>query len=464
MHSNKIHTRFTTGTSTSICIHMVTSLLILIVLPALSWGQTPDFVALTKQLKPAVVNISSSKSNDTPPNTTQDDKSNFFDDFFRTFVKAKNTEFLGSGFIITNDGYILTNSHVVENAVKIKVQLAEGKIYPATVRGIDPKLDLALLKISSNTPLPTVTLGSSEQLQTGEWVMAIGNPFGLEQTVTVGIVSAKGRVIGSGPYDNFIQTDASINPGNSGGPLFNTKGEVVGINTAIVAGAHGIGFALPIDTAKTILPQLRTTGHVTRGWLGVTIQRVSDDLAASFNLPATSGALITSITANSPAQRAMLQRGDIMLEFNHKKINTISDVPRILATVTIDSQVDIVLFRNGETLHSTITIEQLPAKDSPENTLGDNPLGITTMEITAELQRRLGLKASSGVVITSVQPDKIADNAKLQPGDVILEYNNHQVNTTQDLHNCIAKTSNTPIQRLLIQRQEALFYTTINLK
>jgi len=433
---------------------------ILALVPVSVLSQTPDFVALTKQLKPAVVNISSSKKNH------NSDKRNFFDDFFNAFTGDKNTESLGSGFLISSDGYILTNDHVVDDASEIRVQLVGGKTYPATVKGIDQKLDLALVKIDTNEILPTVKLGSSEQLEIGEWVMAIGNPFGLEQTVTVGIVSAKGRVIGAAPYDNFIQTDASINPGNSGGPLFNTRGEVVGINTAIVAGSHGIGFAIPIDTAKRILPQLKKTGHVNRGWLGITIQKVSDDLAATFKLTARTGALITSVERSSPAQRAQLQRGDIILAFNTIKINAISDLPVLLNNVTIGDLVELSIFRNGITKTFTIKVDESHTHGdaAPPATTPRNPLGATMMDITPELQLRLGLLADTGVVITSVQANGAAANAKLQPGDVIVEFNNQPLANQSDLTTCLDNSASSKLQRLFIQRGEGLFFTTVRLQ
>jgi len=441
-------------------ISLITAVFLIFVLtPILALGNTPDFVALTKQLKPAVVNISSSKKN------TSADKRNFFDDFFNAFTGTKNTESLGSGFLISSDGYILTNDHVVDNASAIRVQLVGGKTYPATVKGIDQKLDLALVKIDTDEILPTVKLGSSAQLEIGEWVMAIGNPFGLEQTVTVGIVSAKGRVIGAAPYDNFIQTDASINPGNSGGPLFNTQGEVVGINTAIVAGSHGIGFAIPIDTAKTILPQLKKTGHVNRGWLGITVQKVSADLAASFKLASSAGALITSVAQQSPAQRAQLQRGDIILSFNGTKINAISELPELLNNVTIGDQVELTIFRNGTSAIFTINVEDSKSKDKNLSTTAPlNPLGATTMNITPELQLRLGLRASSGVVITSVQDNGAAAQAKLQAGDIIIEYNNTPISNREDLTTSLNSSNRAKVQRLFIQRGEGLFFTTVRLQ
>lgn len=452
------------------------SLIIVLLFPTIVWGHTPDFVALTKQLKPAVVNISRSIKPQTSSaniNQTQSPYREFFEDFFKNFLAdpdatPRKQRSLGSGFIISNDGYILTNEHVVDNADKIKVQLAGGKTYPATIQGIDHKLDLALLKINSDEALPTVKLGNSDKLEIGEWVMAIGNPFGLEQTVTVGIVSAKGRVIGASPYDNFIQTDASINPGNSGGPLFNTQGEVIGINTAIVAGGQGIGFAIPINIATTILPQLKETGHVIRGWLGVSIQHVSKDLANSFGLDATTGALISCVTKNSPAGRAGVKRGDIIISLNKRKIVSINDLPRLVANIPVGATTTITVFRNGKTITIEVQIGQLGDNKNITSTAPNanpisNLIGVTTMDITAELKRRLNLQAEHGVVITSVSTQSAAAKAKLLRNDVIVEYNDQPIMNCNDLNNALTQNNGQNIQRLLIQRGEKLFFTTIKL-
>lgn len=452
--------------------HLILILIISLLFPAITWSHTPDFVALTKQLKPAVVNISRStkaESSATDINQVKSSHRDFFEDFFKNFMPDREAtprkkRSLGSGFIISGDGYILTNDHVVDNADIITVQLAGGKTYSATIQGIDPKLDLALLKIDSDEKLPSVKLGNSDKLEIGEWVMAIGNPFGLEQTVTVGIVSAKGRVIGAGPYDNFIQTDASINPGNSGGPLFNTQGEVVGINTAIVAGGQGIGFAIPINTATTILPQLKETGHVTRGWLGITIQRVSDDLANSFGLDSTTGALISSITKDAPADRAGVKRGDIIIALNEQKIASINDLPRLVANIPVGSTTTITVFRNGKNIAIDVKIGNLGGEQNPPTTTHTgNPMGITTMNVTAELQRRLNLQAEHGVVITSIIPESAADHAKLLISDVIVEYNNQPIMCQRDFDNALTQNTGQNIQRLLIQRGEGLFFTAMKL-
>ena len=241
---------------------------------------------------------------------------------------------LGSGFIISDEGYILTNNHVVAGADEINVKLSDGREFKGVLKGSDEKLDLALVKITAKDHLPVAPLGDSDAIEVGEWVLAIGNPFGLSQTVTAGIVSAKGRVIGSGPYDDFIQTDASINPGNSGGPLFNAKGEVIGINTAIVAGGQGIGFAIPVNMAKSVITQLRETGKVTRGWLGVSVQPVTPDLAKSFGMKNDKGALVSEVMKDSPAEKAGFKVGDIILEFDGKAITDMHELPRLAAVDT----------------------------------------------------------------------------------------------------------------------------------
>ncbi|OQY24499.1 MAG: peptidase [Desulfobacteraceae bacterium 4572_35.2] len=448
-------------------------LALIVLVPATGWSHTPDFVALTKQLKPAVVNISTTLHNQSTPSSDQQPSSihrDFFEEFFNNFLQEYNgphdpKKSLGSGFIISDDGYILTNAHVVDNADEIKVQIAGGAVFSATVQGVDPKLDLALLKIETDEKLPTVTLGNSDKLEIGEWVMAIGNPFGLQQTVTVGIVSAKGRVLGAGPYDNFIQTDASINPGNSGGPLFNTHGAVVGINAAIVSGAQGLGFAIPINTAKHILPQLKATGHVTRGWLGITIQKVSKDLADSFGLATTKGALISSITENSPAQQAGLRRGDIIMTLNQHQIETINDLPRLVADIAIGDTATIGVYRDGTIINITVMIGQQNGEEKIVATpVRDNPLGITTMDLSDKIKRRLNIQADQGVVITSVIAGGVAEQAKLLAGDVIVEYNNQQISSQFDLNKAITSDNHERVQRLLIQRGNGLFFTTLNLK
>jgi serine protease Do len=427
----------------------------------------PDFVVLAKDLKPAVVNISTSKTVRLRrpvlpgPRSPQQD---FFDRFFQGQPQTPRKErSLGSGFVISADGYILTNDHVVDGADEIKVRLSDGRNFTATVKGLDPKLDLALLKIEAGDKLPVARLGDSGALKVGEWVMAIGNPFGLEQTVTVGIVSAKGRVIGAGPYDDFIQTDASINPGNSGGPLFNTAGEVVGINTAIVASGQGIGFAIPINAAKSILTQLKETGHVSRGWLGVSVQLVTEDLAESFGLKEPKGALVAEVIADSPAEKAGIKRGDIILTFDGHEVDAINDLPRLVAATPAGKEVRLSVFRNGKTIEVTATVGKLQEEREETETAGasSDRLGLNVADVTPEVAQRYGLQAGKGALITGVDPAGPAAASNLHPGDLILEVNGRETRSATAFRAEVEKTKPGEVLRLLIQRGDALLYTTV---
>ncbi len=439
-------------------------------------AQPPDFVTLAEQLKPSVVNIGTSKvvKSRTPsfrgPRTPGggDMFEEFFERFFREAPQSPRKErSLGSGFIISEDGYILTNDHVVEGADEISVKLSDGREFSGEVRGLDPKLDLALIKIDAGEDLPVATLGESDGIQVGEWVMAIGNPFGLEQTVTVGIVSAKGRVIGAGPYDDFIQTDASINPGNSGGPLFNMRGEVVGINTAIVAGGQGIGFAIPVNMAKQIIPQLRDEGHVTRGWLGVTVQALNKELADSFGLENSEGALINEVVKDSPADEAGLQRGDILLTYDGEPIKELNDLPRLVAATAVDKSVKVKIFRDGKERTIKVKIGRLDeGEQDMDADNGDNgsALGVTAANITPELKERFSLESTDGVLIMRIDPEGPAAEANLRVGDLIVEVDGKGVNSVSDFEGVVGTMSAGKIVRLLIQRKSTLLYTTVTLK
>ena len=288
-----------------------------------------------------------------------------FKDFFdRPFGQQPQREFkrpgLGSGFIVDEKGYIVTNNHVVEGADKIKVILKDETEYDAEVIGRDPVTDIALLRVNAKNNLPTVPLGNSDNLKVGEWVAAIGSPFGLEHTVTAGIVSAKGRVIGSGPYDDFIQTDASINPGNSGGPLINTQGEVVGINTMIIAGGQGIGFAIPINLAKNIVDQLKNNGEVTRGWIGITIQNLKDDLAEYYGVKGKSGVLVNEVVPGDPADKAGIQPKDIITAVNGKKVTTSRDLTNLAANLGVGDAAEVTILRNGKPKTLEVKIGKRP--------------------------------------------------------------------------------------------------------
>ncbi|PLX85457.1 MAG: peptidase [Desulfuromonas sp.] len=452
---------------------------LIVLLLALAWPcslpavTTPDFAVLSQELKPAVVNISTAKTVKPRPSlrpglpSTRDD---FFDEFFERFFggqphSPRKERSLGSGFIISKDGFILTNDHVVNGADEIKVKLADGRTFSATVKGTDPKLDLALLKIDTGENLPVAELGDSEKVRVGEWVMAIGNPFGLEQTVTVGIVSAKGRVIGAGPYDDFIQTDASINPGNSGGPLFNARGEVVGINTAIIAGGQGIGFAIPVNAAKEIADQLRETGHVTRGWLGVSVQQVSEELAESFGLEEPKGALVSEVTPESPAEKAGIKRGDIITAFGGEKIDELRDLPRLVAATPVDKAVEVKVFRNGKTKKLSVKVGRLREEGQAEaagETGGE--LGLSVADISPEVARRYDLVGTEGVLVTAIDPSGAASRSNLRPGDLILEINGKEVKNVAGFRAVAGKVKKDEVLRLLVQRGKGLFYTTLKVE
>jgi serine protease Do len=432
-----------------------------------------SFADLAEKLKPSVVNISTTKTVRSgrirsPFGQGMPFDRNFGgDDFFeRFFGDIPQREFkqrsLGSGFIISHDGYIFTNNHVVEQADKIIVKLSDGKEYEAKVIGKDAKTDIALIKIKPEGSLPVAETGDSEKLRVGDWVIAIGNPFGLEQTVTAGIVSAKGRVIGAGPYDNFIQTDASINPGNSGGPLFNMEGKVIGINTAIVAQGQGIGFAIPISMAKTILPDLKAKGKVTRGWLGVSVQDITEDIAKSMKLKDRSGALINDVFKGDPADKAGLKSGDVITEINGKKIKDTHELLMIIAGFRVGETVMIKVLRDGQEKSISITVAE--RKDQGEIAAarnGGEAFGMTVQEITPEIAKHLGLSTKKGVIVVDVQEGSTADEVGIQMQDIILQVNKVKVETMKDYAREIGKAGEKGGILLLIKRGKATFFVPL---
>jgi serine protease Do len=432
------------------------------------------FVDLAKRLKPGVVNISTKKvvkgggrvfRQFSPPSRERDPFRDFFgEDFFnRFFGDVPQKDFvqrsLGSGFIIDKEGHIITNNHVIEGASEIHVRLSTEKEYDAEVIGRDPKTDIALIKIKSWNSLPVVELGDSGKVEIGEWVMAIGNPFGLSQTVTVGIVSAKGRVIGSGPYDNFIQTDASINPGNSGGPLFNMNGEVVGINTAIVATGQGIGFAIPVNVAKEILPQLKEKGKVTRGGIGVYVQKMTPELAKSFGMEKSKGALVADIIPGGAAEAAGIQRGDVIVKFDGKEIDEMNELPRMVAATPVGKEVEVEVLREGKPLKIKLKVGELKDEAAPAvEEKAKAELGMNVQEITPEVARQLQLKDLAGVIVTQVETGSAAEEAGVQRGDIIREINGHPIRKLADYVNTVEKVKKDEVVRLLIKRGERNLY------
>jgi serine protease Do len=454
-------------------IILVLSLVVsLAILPSLSMGKEaaqratefPSLTELVKELKPTVVNISTTKVVQSPLNDFFRGFGNapdfFGDDFFKRFFGEQyprefRQKSLGSGFVIDKEGYILTNNHVIEKAEEIKVRLSDKKEYDARVIGTDPKTDLALIKIKAAGELPVARLGDSDELEVGEWVVAIGNPFGLEQTVTTGIISAKGRVIGAGPYDDFLQTDASINPGNSGGPLFNLKGEVVGINTAIVAGGQGIGFAIPINMAKSLLPELKK-GHVVYGYLGVYIQDITLDLANSFGLKEAKGALVSDIIPDSPAKRAGVHKGDVILEYDGKQVEDRYQLTKMVGRTPVGKKVKIIVLRDKKQEPLWVTIGEVSEKQAtaaaPRHDETDR-WGLKVQDITPDIAAHLGLPDNEGVVIAGVDPGSPAQEEGLQPGDVIIEVGHNPVKNLADFRKYMEPYRNQKTLLLTVRTQ-----------
>lgn len=431
--------------------------------------KTPlSFSDLAERVKPAVVNISTSKTyKGKGRNNAPFGGSPFGDDFFdRFFGDMPRREFkqrsLGSGFIISTDGYIFTNNHVVEQADKILVKISDGKEYEAKVIGTDPNTDIALIKIKPDNSLPVAEIGDSEKVRVGEWVIAIGNPFGLDATVTAGIVSAKGRVIGAGPYDNFIQTDASINPGNSGGPLFNMAGKVIGINTAIVAQGQGIGFAIPINMAKSILADLKTKGKVTRGWLGISVQDVSDDMAKNLNHQNKSGALVSDVFKGDPADKAGMKVGDIIIEINGKTIKDTHELLLIIAGLQVGQKMMIKAIRDGKEISFQVTVGERREDVAQAGTekAGKGHFGIATQEITADIAKQLGI-SREGVVVTEVLPGSPADEVGIQQQDVIVQVNRVKISSMKDYNREITKAAEKKSVTLLIKRGRSSFFVAL---
>ena len=440
------------------------------------------FVSLAEKLMPATVNISTS----TAPKRKMQQYHNFQgderlreffgDDFFERFFDQMPqgdtpSKSLGSGFIIDKEGYIITNNHVIEGADEIRVKLSDQEEFEATIVGKDKKTDIALIKIAPPPGLPVVTLGDSDSLKVGEWVMAIGNPFGLDQTVTVGIVSAKWRKLGMGPYEDFIQTDAAINQGNSGGPLFNTRGEVVGVNTAIFStsgGNIGIGFATPINLAKSVVKQLKEKGRVVRGWLGVIVQTVTPDLAKSFGLDQKEGALVADIDAAGPAATAGIRKGDIIVAFNGTPIKEMDQLPLLVAQTPVGSKGELTIIRDGKKISKAVEIGELKDEEkiAQADEGGSDDIGMELSDITDALARRYNIEEAEGVLVTYVEPASPAAQAGVRPGDVITQVNRKDVLNLEDYNKCLSDARKQKKDKilLLIARGETSQFVVIDLE
>jgi len=396
----------------------------------------------------------------------QDPFEEFFHNFFGNMPREQKRRSLGSGFIVSDDGYILTNAHVVEKADDVTVTLLDKEEFKAKVVGTDPRTDIALIKIAAKKKLPHVGLGNSEKLDVGEWVVAIGNPFGLGHTVTAGIVSAKGRIIGSGPYDDFIQTDASINPGNSGGPLFNLKGEVVGINTAIIQGGQGIGFATPIQLAKSILGQLKEKGKVTRGWLGVYIQRLSPDVAENLGVAGKQGALVSDVTKGGPAEKAGIRSGDVIVAFDGKEIRDEHELPALVAVTKPGSKVNVKVVRDGKEQMIPVAIAEMegePGKPAahPDLTKG---VGLTVQDITPEIAQRFEIGDTKGVLVTSVENGSPADDAGFQERDIVRQVNRQPAPNVAEFAKLMKKFKSDKTILFLVERGESRMILAVTMK
>ena len=444
-------------------------------MPAGAQQRGPQSVApIAEKLIEAVVNISTSQTVKGPQGVPlpRVPKGSPFEDLFEDFFNKKGgksqgdrkVSSLGSGFVIDGkEGLVVTNNHVIEGADEIILNFHDGsKLKVDKVLGKDTKSDLALLKVTPKKPLPAVKFGSSTSMKVGDWVMAIGNPFGLGGSVTVGVVSAKQRDIQSGPYDDYIQTDASINKGNSGGPLFNMDGEVIGINTAIISpsgGSIGIGFAVPSDAAIAVLDQLKQFGETRRGWFGVKIQSITDDIAETLGVKENTGALISSVTADGPAAKAGIEAGDVILKFDGKEISSVRGLPRIVAQTPIGRTVDVELLRKGQKKSlkvmvarlvedDDLTIAKKAAEAAPEKAL----IGLKLSQLTDELRQKFGIDAKiKGVVITDIDPQSPAAVKNLKVGDVIVEAAQDQIDSVDDIAKSVDKVKKSGRKQVLLR-------------
>jgi serine protease Do len=431
-----------------------------------------NFAKLAEMAGPAVVNIRTVKTIkgggpvfrhfQRGPRGREHPFNDFFEKFFGEEMQREYKQpSLGSGFIIDKKGYVVTNNHVIEGADQIKVKLDDDHEFDAEVVGRDPNTDLALLKINSEKDLPVLKLGDSDNLKIGHWVVAIGSPFGLERTVTAGIVSAKGRVIGSGPYDDFIQTDASINPGNSGGPLLNMDGEVVGINTAIIASGTGIGFAIPVNLAKDIIAQLKSEGEVTRGWLGVAIQDLTREMAEYYGLKDRKGVLVADVFKGDPADKAGIQAKDIILGVNDQRVETSRQLTSMIAGLKVGETATVEVFRDGKKKTFSVKLAKrndakLSARGTPSEREKEE-LGIRVTELTTEMAQRFNLGDTTGVVVVGVGPGSKGAEAGVQVGDIIKEINHQAIETVNDYTEAVQKIKSGDSINLFVWRKNAGF-------
>ncbi len=463
-------------------VRLLAGFFVLTLLCGTAAAELPEFSDLARTAGSAVVNVSTVKTvegsqrmerffNQIPPGQDNPFR-DFFDQFERFFGDQqgppRQQSSLGSGFIISSDGFVVTNNHVIEGADEIIVNLRGDKeSVEAELVGRDPETDLALLKIKVDRDLPTLSFGDSEKMDIGNWVLAIGNPFGLDHTVTAGIISAKGRVIGSGPYDDFIQTDASINPGNSGGPLLNLDGEVVGINTAIVATGQGIGFAIPSNLAKDVIDQLKKYKKVKRGWLGVTIQNVDQNTAKALGLDEPRGALVSSVQPGDPADQAGVRTGDVVLAINGQPIDDAGDLTRQVGALDPGERIELTLWRDNSTKKVRMTLgerdlAQTAEGPDQEQEPRDQALGLQLRPVTEREAEALGMDTARGLLVAGVADGSLAAQNDIRPGDVVLEANGQTVDSVGEFRQVLETDARQKgVVMLLLKRRGQNFFVTI---
>jgi len=410
------------------------------------------FIEVSQKVTPAVVNIRAARV------LSSGNLNPLFEEYFGELFKhapqlERKEQSLGSGFLISKDGYILTNEHVVKGAEEISVRLSDQRVYQAKIVGIDPRTDVAVVKIDADVDLSTVVFGDSDQIKVGQWALAIGNPFGLDRTLTVGVISATGRAnVGIEDYEDFIQTDASINPGNSGGPLLNIYGEVIGVNTAIVASGQGIGFAIPSNLARLIAGQLIEKGDVTRGWLGVSIQPMTAELADSFGLDRMTGALINQVLPDSPAEAAGIKRGDVLLSLAGKEVRGVRELQLLVASTPVGNTVEVGVLRDGERMTLSVTIAAVPDQVQMSGAgQGDSAGKGVGLRVKPDDEGR-------GLLIEEVDPESAAARAGVQPGDLLLSVNRREVRNLQEFQAALKQSTSAKQVLLLIQRGETTLY------
>jgi serine protease Do len=446
---------------------------------ALPGGEGPHsrFAILARDVAPGVVNVHTSRTVEQSLPDLGFPFGDLFGEFFgqrfgtpggplqQPTPRRFTVPSLGTGFVISDDGLIVTNNHVVQDVEKIEVVFSDGKRSEAEVVGTDPKTDIALIRAKADRAYVPLALGDSDALLPGDWVVAVGNPYGLDHTVTAGIVSATGRDIGQGPYDDFIQTDAAINPGNSGGPLLDLAGEVIGINTAINPQANTIGFAVPINMAKEILPQLESKGRVVRGWLGVGVQPVTPELAEALDLEKQTGALVSQVAKGGPADEAGLERGDVIVRFGDRPIEKMRELPRAVAVTPPGTKVEVEVIRDHEHRTRTVEIGELEEEGQVAGVLpgsderGSTAFGFDVADVPSDLRSRLGLGAHEGAVVARVSPSGVAARAGIRPGDVIVEVDRVPVAGGMDAEKKLREAGEKAL--LLIRREDASFFVAL---